>query len=201
MKFIGPHGVPQPAWVTSRRSHVKNCHRPLAHLCPPLHSLLYSTCPARRIPHAPPIMSHTPRPSHLTHPVCRIPHTPPIASHVPCPLHPTRLARCIPHAPPSCPMRPAIASHTPPLLHPTHPAHRVAPCPLHPMHPAIASQRIVLKPFIVSLEGHISSVGMLVKKPGSLNVVTSGSGDGLRRRYCCLVHYKVLHWLMVNKVQ
>jgi WD repeat and SOF domain-containing protein 1 len=39
-------------------------------------------------------------------------------------------------------------------------------------------ERIFSKPFVASLEGHVDSVGVLATKPGSLNVVASGSGDG-----------------------
>ena len=58
---------------------------------------------------------------------------------------------------------------------------------MHPFSPAwewscalnaAKMEQIFSKPFIVSLEGHINSVGMLVKKPSSLNVVAHGSGDG-----------------------
>jgi len=43
---------------------------------------------------------------------------------------------------------------------------------------AVKMERIFSKPFIASLEGHVDSVGVLARKPGSLNVFASGSGDG-----------------------
>lgn len=43
---------------------------------------------------------------------------------------------------------------------------------------AAKMERIFSKPFLASLEGHVDSVGVLAKKPGSLNIIASGSGDG-----------------------
>jgi WD repeat and SOF domain-containing protein 1 len=39
-------------------------------------------------------------------------------------------------------------------------------------------ERMFSKPFVASLEGHVDSVGVVVRKPGELGVVASGSGDG-----------------------
>ena len=39
-------------------------------------------------------------------------------------------------------------------------------------------ERIFAKPFIDSLEGHVDAVEVMVKKPGSLNVIASGGWDG-----------------------
>jgi WD repeat and SOF domain-containing protein 1 len=39
-------------------------------------------------------------------------------------------------------------------------------------------ERIFAKPFIDSLEGHVDAVEVLAKKPGSLNIIASGSWDG-----------------------
>lgn len=43
---------------------------------------------------------------------------------------------------------------------------------------AVKMERIFSKPFVASLEGHIDSVGVLAKKPGALDIIASGSGDG-----------------------
>ncbi|KAF8576049.1 WD40 repeat-like protein, partial [Ramaria rubella] len=43
---------------------------------------------------------------------------------------------------------------------------------------AAKMERIFSKPFVGSLEGHVDSVGVIAKKPGSLKVIASGSGDG-----------------------
>ncbi|KAK7683686.1 hypothetical protein QCA50_013062 [Cerrena zonata] len=43
---------------------------------------------------------------------------------------------------------------------------------------AVKLERIFAKPFIAALEGHVDAVETMAKKPGSLNVVASGSWDG-----------------------
>jgi WD repeat and SOF domain-containing protein 1 len=43
--------------------------------------------------------------------------------------------------------------------------------------------RIYAKPFIDSLGGHIDAIEVLAKKPGSLNVIASGSWDGGLRSF------------------
>jgi len=43
---------------------------------------------------------------------------------------------------------------------------------------AAKMERMFAKPFLASLEGHIDSVTVLAKAPGSLTVVASGSHDG-----------------------
>lgn len=43
---------------------------------------------------------------------------------------------------------------------------------------AVKMERMFAKPFLASLEGHVDSVGVLARKPGTLNIVASGSGDG-----------------------
>lgn len=43
---------------------------------------------------------------------------------------------------------------------------------------AAKMDRIFAKPFVDSLEGHVDAVEVLCRKPGSLNVVASGSWDG-----------------------
>lgn len=39
-------------------------------------------------------------------------------------------------------------------------------------------ERIFAKPFIGALEGHVDAVETMAKKPGTLNVIASGSWDG-----------------------
>lgn len=39
-------------------------------------------------------------------------------------------------------------------------------------------EKIFAKPFVDSLEGHVDAVEVLVKKPGSLTTIASGSWDG-----------------------
>ncbi|KAF8516564.1 WD40 repeat-like protein, partial [Hysterangium stoloniferum] len=43
---------------------------------------------------------------------------------------------------------------------------------------AVKMERMFSKPFVASLEGHVDSVGVLVRKPGGVGLVASGSGDG-----------------------
>lgn len=43
---------------------------------------------------------------------------------------------------------------------------------------AVKMERLFAKPFLASFEGHIDSVGVMTKKPNSLNIIASGSGDG-----------------------
>ena len=97
--------------------------------------------PARRVPRAPPVASHTPCPSRPTCPARHVSRVPPVASCAPHrrvprapPLRPTRPARRIPHAlpvasrgsRPSRPARPAIASHAPRRRVPRAPPSRLA---------------------------------------------------------------------------
>lgn len=58
---------------------------------------------------------------------------------------------------------------------------------------AVKMERMFAKPFLASLEGHIDSVGVMAKKPNSLNVIASGSGDGGADFYfecfsCCFIY-------------
>lgn len=43
---------------------------------------------------------------------------------------------------------------------------------------AAKMDRMFAKPFISSLEGHIDAVEVLCKKPGTVNIIASGSWDG-----------------------
>jgi len=43
---------------------------------------------------------------------------------------------------------------------------------------AVKMERIFAKPFVAALEGHVDSVGIMCRKPGSLRVIASGSGEG-----------------------
>lgn len=43
---------------------------------------------------------------------------------------------------------------------------------------AAKMERIFAKPFIGALEGHIDAVECMVRQPGTLDVVASGSWDG-----------------------
>ncbi|CAL1710016.1 unnamed protein product [Somion occarium] len=43
---------------------------------------------------------------------------------------------------------------------------------------AVKMERIFAKPFIAALEGHVDAVETMARKPGTLNVVASGSWDG-----------------------
>ncbi|KAF8491406.1 WD40-repeat-containing domain protein [Gautieria morchelliformis] len=43
---------------------------------------------------------------------------------------------------------------------------------------AAKMERIFSKPFVASLEGHSDTVGVIARKPGALDVIASGGGDG-----------------------
>ena len=43
---------------------------------------------------------------------------------------------------------------------------------------AAKMERIFAKPFVAALEGHVDAVETMARRPGSLNVVASGSWDG-----------------------
>ena len=93
-------------------------------------------------------------------------------------LPPFQKISVLQHAPAAhLPLRPGDATPTSrnlnPLMHPFSRA-RERSRALN----AAKMERIFSKPFVASLEGHVDSVGVLAKKPGSLNVVASGSGDG-----------------------
>jgi hypothetical protein len=43
---------------------------------------------------------------------------------------------------------------------------------------AAKMERMFAKPFVGSIEGHVDAIEVLVRKPGSLSIVASGSWDG-----------------------
>ena len=43
---------------------------------------------------------------------------------------------------------------------------------------AAKMERIFAKPFVAALEGHVDAVETMARRPGTLNVVASGSWDG-----------------------
>jgi DDB1- and CUL4-associated factor 13 len=43
---------------------------------------------------------------------------------------------------------------------------------------AAKMERIFAKPFVASLEGHADTVGVIARRPGALDVIASGGGDG-----------------------
>ena len=55
---------------------------------------------------------------------------------------------------------------------------------------AAKMDRLFSKPFVDSLSGHVDGVEVLVRQPGSLTTVASGSWDGGMCVLLCPVHFK-----------